>query len=82
MNLLVLSGRVAAAALVLLQVRAVKQITVEDAPNVLTIHLKRFEYGVFGSKISKRIEFGLTLDLAPYMSDTNSSPQVCSIGRC
>jgi ubiquitin carboxyl-terminal hydrolase 36/42 len=49
-------------------VRAHKQITVHDAPNVLTIQFKRFEFGSFGSKISRRVEFGLTLDLAPYMS--------------
>ena len=38
-----------------LQVRAIKQITVHEPPNVLTIHLKRFEFGSFGSKISKKV---------------------------
>ena len=37
------------------QVRAIKQITVHEPPNVLTIHLKRFEFGGFGSKISKKV---------------------------
>ncbi len=51
------------------QVRAKKRITIEEAPNVLTIQLKRFEFGGRGSKISKRVEFGMELDLAPFMSD-------------
>ena len=37
------------------QVRAVKQITIHEAPNVLTVHLKRFEFGGFGSKLSKKV---------------------------
>lgn len=36
---------------------------------MLTVHLKRFEFGGFGHKINKRIEFSLSLDLAPFMSD-------------
>eukprot|EP00955_Chlamydomonas_euryale_P048627 354040-Chlamydomonas_euryale.AAC.1 len=35
-------------------VRAVKAITVHEPPNVLTVHLKRFEFGGFGSKVCVR----------------------------
>lgn len=56
--------------------RAIKRITVEDAPNVLTVHLKRFEFGGFGHKINKRVEFSTSLDLAPYMSDTRGLSHV------
>ncbi|GAX77643.1 hypothetical protein CEUSTIGMA_g5086.t1 [Chlamydomonas eustigma] len=49
-------------------VRAIKQITVHEPPNILTVHLKRFEFGSFGSKISKMVEYDLAMDLAPFMS--------------
>lgn len=58
------------------QVRAHKQITIEEAPNVLTVHLKRFEFGGFGAKINKKVEFDLELDLQPYMSNKKAGPQV------
>ncbi len=35
--------------------RATKQITVNSAPNVLVVHLKRFEYSLYGHKISKKV---------------------------
>ncbi|KAG1673952.1 hypothetical protein FOA52_015708 [Chlamydomonas sp. UWO 241] len=54
-------------------VKAVKTITVHEPPNVLTVHLKRFEFGGFGSKISKRVEFDLALDLSPFMSGSGPS---------
>ncbi|GIL66148.1 hypothetical protein Vafri_19743 [Volvox africanus] len=57
-------------------VRAVKRISVEEAPNVLTVHLKRFEYGGFGAKINKKVEFGTQLDLRPYMSNTKGPQQI------
>jgi hypothetical protein len=49
-------------------VRAVKRITIEDAPNVLTIHLKRFDFQRQGRKLSKKVDFTFELDLGPYMS--------------
>jgi ubiquitin carboxyl-terminal hydrolase 36/42 len=51
-------------------VRATKRITIEEAPNVLTVHLKRFEFGGRGHKVTRRVEFlaGAPLDLGPYMS--------------
>ena len=45
-----------------------KQISIHEPPNVLTLHMKRFEFGHSASKISKRIEFDIELDLAPFMS--------------
>jgi ubiquitin carboxyl-terminal hydrolase 36/42 len=54
----------------------VKRISVEDAPNVLTVHLKRFEYGGFGAKITKKVDFGTRLDLRPYMSNTKGPQKV------
>jgi hypothetical protein len=53
-------------------VPAVKQMTIYDDPNVLVIHLKRFD-GIFGGKVSRNIDFGMTLDLEPFM---------CSRRRC
>jgi hypothetical protein len=50
------------------QVRAYKRISIDDAPNVLTIHLKRFDFFGRGHKLSKKVEFGLELDLGPYMT--------------
>ena len=34
--------------------RATKRFSIEKAPNVLTLQLKRFEYGGFGAKINKQ----------------------------
>lgn len=36
-------------------VRAVKRMTVDSAPNVLMIQLKRFEFSFSGHKISKKV---------------------------
>ncbi|PON73149.1 Ubiquitinyl hydrolase [Parasponia andersonii] len=49
-------------------VKAWKRLTVKQAPNILTIALKRFQSGRFG-KLNKRVTFPETLDLSPYMSD-------------
>eukprot|EP00850_Spirogloea_muscicola_P023150 SM000333S12552 [mRNA] locus=s333:44526:48550:+ [translate_table: standard] len=48
-------------------VRARKKLSIDEAPNVLAITLKRFQSGRFG-KINKRVAFTEMLDLAPYMS--------------
>ncbi|MCL7039644.1 hypothetical protein MKW94_028192 [Papaver nudicaule] len=50
------------------KVRALKQLTVDKAPYVLSVHLKRFGSHVQGQKINKNVEFGPTLDLKPYYS--------------
>ncbi|GLT93728.1 hypothetical protein SLE2022_115050 [Rubroshorea leprosula] len=54
--------------------KAKKKLTILEAPNVLTIALKRFQSGKFG-KLNKSIRFPEILNLAPYMSGTsNRSP--------
>ena len=50
------------------KVKALKQFTVHKAPYVLTIHLKRFQSYNLEEKIHKKIHFGPTLDLAPFVS--------------
>uniref|UniRef100_A0A0D3H1D6 ubiquitinyl hydrolase 1 n=1 Tax=Oryza barthii TaxID=65489 RepID=A0A0D3H1D6_9ORYZ len=47
--------------------RAKKKLTISEAPNVLTIALKRYQSGKFG-KINKAIRFPETLNLQRYMS--------------
>ncbi|KAF9687378.1 hypothetical protein SADUNF_Sadunf02G0087300 [Salix dunnii] len=54
--------------------KAKKKLTILEAPNVLTIALKRFQSGKFG-KLNKSIRFPEILDLAPYMSrSSDKSP--------
>ncbi|RZS26530.1 hypothetical protein BHM03_00059909 [Ensete ventricosum] len=63
--------------------RAKKRLTILEAPNVLTIVLKRFQNkdsllfflqsGTFG-KLNKPVRFHEYLDLAPYMSGDDKSP--------
>ncbi|XP_059452991.1 ubiquitin carboxyl-terminal hydrolase 23 isoform X2 [Corylus avellana] len=50
------------------KVRALKQLTVHKAPYVLAVHLKRFHSHDPGQKIKKKIHFGTTLDLKPFVS--------------
>lgn len=51
------------------KVKALKQLTIHKAPYVLTIHLKRFSSHLAGQKIDRRIIFGTTLDLKPFVTD-------------
>ncbi|GAB4854026.1 Ubiquitin carboxyl-terminal hydrolase 18 [Ancistrocladus abbreviatus] len=55
-------------------VKAWKRLTVCQAPNILTIALKRFQSGRFG-KLNKRITFPESLDLSPYMSGGDGMDQ-------
>ncbi|XP_075509893.1 LOW QUALITY PROTEIN: uncharacterized protein LOC142546197 [Primulina tabacum] len=50
------------------KVKALKQLTIHKAPYVLTIHLKRFGSHIQGQKIDKKISFGPTLDLKPFVT--------------
>ncbi|KAJ0677083.1 putative ubiquitinyl hydrolase 1 transcription factor C2H2 family [Helianthus annuus] len=50
------------------KVKALKQLTIHKPPNVLTVHLKRFGSHVSGQKIDKKIQFGPTLDLKPFVT--------------
>ena len=48
---------------------ATKQMLIYAPPAVLTLHLKRFEQVGSGlRKLSRHVEFGELLDLAPYCS--------------
>ncbi|KAG0278392.1 Ubiquitin carboxyl-terminal hydrolase 36 [Linnemannia gamsii] len=47
-------------------VDAKKQMTIYDAPNILSVHLKRFTFT--GQKINRHVRFEPTLSLTPYMS--------------
>ncbi|XP_068313355.1 ubiquitin carboxyl-terminal hydrolase 16-like isoform X2 [Pyrus communis] len=55
--------------------KAKKKLTILEAPNILTIALKRFQSGKFG-KISKPIRFPEILDLAPFMSGTSDKSPI------
>ncbi|KAL4556482.1 hypothetical protein LXL04_039137 [Taraxacum kok-saghyz] len=55
--------------------KAKKKLTVLEAPNVLTIALKRFQSGKFG-KLNKPIHFPEVLDMAPYVSGTSDKSPV------
>ncbi|CAL5341167.1 unnamed protein product [Camellia sinensis] len=56
------------------KVKALKQLTIHKAPYVLTIHLKRFGTHQPGQKIDKKIQFGPTLDLKPFVSGPCDGP--------
>ncbi|XP_022951440.1 ubiquitin carboxyl-terminal hydrolase 16-like isoform X1 [Cucurbita moschata] len=56
-------------------VKANKRLSILEAPNILTIALKRFQSGKFG-KLNKPVIFSEILDLAPYMSSrSDKSPE-------
>ncbi|XP_047325129.1 ubiquitin carboxyl-terminal hydrolase 17-like [Impatiens glandulifera] len=55
--------------------KARKRLTVYEAPNILTITLKRFQSGKYG-KLNKSIKFPETLNLAPCMSRTSDKSPV------
>ncbi|CAM6039740.1 unnamed protein product [Sphagnum compactum] len=54
-------------------VKAQKRLTVHEAPNILTIALKRFQGGKFG-KLNKLVAFPEALNLVPYMSGKGDKP--------
>lgn len=55
--------------------RAKKKLTILEAPNVLTIALKRYQSGKFG-KINKTVQFPECLNLAPYMRGTEDKSPI------
>ncbi|KAL2489051.1 ubiquitin carboxyl-terminal hydrolase 16-like [Forsythia ovata] len=55
--------------------KAKKKLRVLEAPNVLTIALKRFQADKFG-KLNKRIRFPEILNMAPYMSGTSDKSPI------
>ncbi|KAI4323121.1 hypothetical protein L6164_022751 [Bauhinia variegata] len=54
-------------------VRARKQLSIHEAPNILTIVLKRFQEGRYG-KINKCITFPDMLDMIPFMTGAGDVP--------
>lgn len=54
-------------------VRARKQLRIHEAPNILTIVLKRFQEGRYG-KINKCISFPDMLDMIPFMTGRDDIP--------
>ncbi|KAL7224281.1 hypothetical protein ACSBR1_025694 [Camellia fascicularis] len=50
------------------KVKALKQLSIHKAPYVLAIHLKRFGTYQPGQKIDKKVLFGPTLDLKPFVT--------------
>ncbi|KNA16444.1 hypothetical protein SOVF_089140 isoform B [Spinacia oleracea] len=55
------------------QVKVEKQLMLEQAPSVATLHLKRFKSdGIFVEKVDKKVEFPLELNLAPYTKGSNN----------
>ncbi|CAL5376275.1 unnamed protein product [Camellia sinensis] len=59
-------------------VKALKQPSIHKAPYVLAIHLKRFGTYQPGQKIDKKVLFGPTLDLKPFV--TAPYGKQCDIG--
>ncbi|KAF5778313.1 putative ubiquitinyl hydrolase 1 [Helianthus annuus] len=54
-------------------VRARKQLAIHEAPNILTIVLKRFQEGSYG-KLNKCIEYPEMLDMIPFMTGKDDIP--------
>ncbi|ONK81132.1 uncharacterized protein A4U43_C01F25640 [Asparagus officinalis] len=54
-------------------VKARKQLSVHEVPNILTIVLKRFQTGKYG-KINKCVSFPDMLDMIPFVTGTADSP--------
>ncbi|CAL5046447.1 unnamed protein product [Urochloa decumbens] len=55
------------------KVVAKKRFTIDKAPNVLTVHLKRFSPFNPREKIDKKVDFQPVLDLKPFVSDTKGT---------
>ncbi|CAG9467115.1 unnamed protein product [Pedinophyceae sp. YPF-701] len=57
------------------KVRAVRSLRIDRLPLVLTLHLKRFAFGGFGSKIGRAVEYEDALDMAAYTTGASRTPQ-------
>lgn len=55
------------------KVVAKKRFTIDKAPNVLTVHLKRFSPFNPREKIDKKVDFQPVLDLKPFVSDSKGT---------
>ncbi|KAF5747328.1 Ubiquitin-specific protease 17 putative isoform 1 [Tripterygium wilfordii] len=58
--------------------KAWKKLTVLEAPNVLTIVMKRFQLGNYG-KLNKFVQFPEVLDMSPYTSGTSDKSPLFSL---
>ncbi|KAF7809352.1 ubiquitin carboxyl-terminal hydrolase 17 [Senna tora] len=58
--------------------KARKKLTVLEAPNILTIVLKRFQSGNF-EKLNKSVQFPEVLNMTPYMSGTKDKSPLYSL---
>ncbi|KAI4314410.1 hypothetical protein L6164_027322 [Bauhinia variegata] len=58
--------------------KAKKKLTVLEAPNILTIVLKRFQSGNF-EKLNKSVQFPEVLNMAPFMSGTKDKSPLYSL---
>ncbi|KAK4584163.1 hypothetical protein RGQ29_022057 [Quercus rubra] len=58
--------------------KARKKLTILEAPNILTIVLKRFRSGNF-EKLNKSIQFPEVLNMAPYISGINDNSPLYSL---
>ncbi|MED6209044.1 hypothetical protein PIB30_050842 [Stylosanthes scabra] len=58
--------------------KAKKKLTVLEAPNILTIVLKRFQSGNF-EKLNKSVQFPEVLNMTPYMSGTKDKSPLYSL---
>ena len=70
-------------------VRAQRSTRIQEPPNVLTLHLKRFEFAMFGKKVNRHVAFTQELNLAPYLHESApagnhwcGSPARVERGRC
>lgn len=54
-------------------------MTINAAPNVLVLHLKRFSYGGSSGKMNKKIDFEIQLDV-PCNGESSSSSLFSLIG--
>jgi ubiquitin C-terminal hydrolase len=53
---------------------ATKRLTIDEPPNALVVHLKRFQFSLrSGMKLNQMVEYGETLDLAPYISTPSAA---------
>ena len=54
-------------------------MTINAAPNVLVLHLKRFSYGGSSGKMNKKIDFEIQLEV-PCNGESSKSALFCLIG--
>ncbi|XP_071715714.1 ubiquitin carboxyl-terminal hydrolase 15 [Rutidosis leptorrhynchoides] len=59
-------------------VRARKQLAIHEAPNILTIVLKRFQEGSYG-KLNKCISYPEMLDMIPFMTGKDDIPPLYTL---